>query len=118
MNFNAEDFLFTGVLVLVAIALWMVKHFANPPMVLHEWAKEQGFRIVRASLRELHLGPFASGGLRTGQEVYQIVILRPDGVKQSAWVRCNHASGAQRVEVVWGVTSSKPAAAMRVRLPG
>lgn len=115
---TGEDLLFAGVLALLASALWIVRHFANPPMALHQWATAQGFMIVRARYREFTLGPFAMGGLRSQQDLYQVIIRTPDGVKRAAWVRCDYASGSARVEVIWGVVSSKPAAGMRTQSHG
>ena len=51
MSLTGEDLLFAGVVALLAVALWIVKHFSNPPLALLHWAEEQGCLILRAMIR-------------------------------------------------------------------
>ena len=109
MNYSSDDLLFAGAIILLAFVVSIVKRFAKPPMALQQWAQQEGFRIVRTRYRQFTAGPFSAANVRKEQDVYQVIICMPDGTQRAAWVRCNYAAGAERVEVVWDGITPKPA---------
>jgi hypothetical protein len=72
-----------GVVGLVAI-LW---HFHRSGSLLHQWADENGYRIVRQEYRTFFRGPFFLTTSK-GQTVYYVVVEDQQGTRRSGWVRC------------------------------
>ena len=101
MNYSSDDLLFAGAILALALVISLAKRFSKPPLLLQQWAQDQGFRIVRARYRQFAVGPFSAANVRKEQDVYQVFICTPDGTQRAGWVRCNYAAGTERVEVVW-----------------
>lgn len=113
MKLSGEDLLFAGLVALLLLALWVANRYSGPPMLLSEWAREEGFAIVSVRCREFAPGPFADTP-RTGQnDIFQVVLRTADGVKRGAWVRCDYGSGTTPVEVMWDEPMPQPGGGTR-----
>jgi hypothetical protein len=90
-----------AVVVLVLLALWW--HYGRSSSLLHQWAAENGYRIVRQQYRNFFKGPFFWTSAR-GQTVYYVVVEDAAGNTRSGWVRCGSwwlGLLSDNVEVRW-----------------
>jgi hypothetical protein len=78
-------FVFLGVAALVILTL--VWHFGRSSSLLHQWAAQNGYRIISQQYRNFFKGPFfwTSG---KGQTVYYVVVEDSIGNSRRGWVRC------------------------------
>jgi hypothetical protein len=81
-----EGLFFLGaVAALVILAMWW--HFDRSNSLLHRWAAENGYHVVRHEYRHLCKGPFFWTSTK-GQSVYYVVVEDSGGTRCNAWVRC------------------------------
>jgi hypothetical protein len=71
--------------VLVSLTIWW--HFGRSSSLLHQWAEQSGYRIVRREYRTFFKGPFFWTST-SGQTVYYVVVEDSGGDRRSGWVRC------------------------------
>jgi hypothetical protein len=76
---------FLGGAVLVILAL--VWHFGRSSSLLHQWAAQNGYRIISQEYRNFFKGPFFWTSTK-GQTVYYVVVEDAGGNKRRGWVRC------------------------------
>ena len=74
-----------AVAVLVYLSLWW--HFGRSSSLLHQWAANNGYHIVRQDYRIFAKGPFFWTSTK-GQTVYYVVVEDAAGARRSGWVRC------------------------------
>jgi hypothetical protein len=79
--------LFVFVAVAVVVILGLVWHFGRSSSLLHQWAAQNGYRIIRQEYRNFFKGPFFWTSTK-GQTVYYVVIEDSGGNRRSGWVRC------------------------------
>jgi hypothetical protein len=82
---DMQGFFFVA-LVVVLVVLALVWHFGRSNALLHQWAAQNKYRIIRQEYR-LFNGPYFWTSTK-GQTVYYVVLEDPDGNKRSGWVRC------------------------------
>ena len=82
--------------IVVAIGLTIV-HFMRSREILENWAEENAFQILEASIAFFFRRPFfwTTG---KGQSVYRVVVADADGNEFSGWVRCG--------SWLWGIFSN------------
>ena len=81
-------FVFAAVAVLaVLVILSFVWHFGRSSSLLHQWAAENGYRIVSQEYRNFFKGPFFWTSSK-GQTVYYVVVEDSGGKRRRGWVRC------------------------------
>ena len=80
-----------GLFVVVAVAvlaiLAVVWHFGRSSSLLHQWAAENGYRIICREHRNFLKGPFFWTSTK-GQTVYYVVVEDSGGNRRTGWVRC------------------------------
>jgi hypothetical protein len=74
-------------LLAVIVVLSLAWHFGRSSSLLHQWAAENGYRILRQEYRTLFKGPFFWTSSK-GQTVYYVVVEDEDGNERRGWVRC------------------------------
>src|SRR5436190_20197489 len=74
-------------LVAVLVVLVMGWHARRSNALLHLWAEQNQYRILRQQCRRLFKGPYSWTSSK-GQAVYYVVVEDSDGHKRSGWVRC------------------------------
>jgi hypothetical protein len=79
--------LFRIILVAVIVILTLVWHFSRSNALLHQWAKQNGYRIISQEYRNLFKGPFFWTSTK-GQTVYYVVVEDDGGNERRGWVRC------------------------------
>jgi hypothetical protein len=95
--------LFAIMAVVVLVILALVWHFGRSNSLLHQWAAQSGFRIIRQEYRNFFKGPFFWTSTR-GQTVYYVVVEDSVGNQRSGWVRCGSwwfGLLSDNVEVRW-----------------
>jgi hypothetical protein len=75
-----------GCFALLIMLAWLW-HFGRSNSLLHSWAAQNGFRIVRQEYRTFFRGPFFWTTTK-GQTVYYVVVEDPTGKQRAGWVRC------------------------------
>jgi hypothetical protein len=86
---------------LIGLSLWW--HFGRSSSLLHQWAEQNGYRIVRQEYRTFFRGPFFWSSSK-GQTVYHVVVEDSAGNRRSGYVRCGGwwlGLLSDRVEVRW-----------------
>ena len=71
--------------VLVSLTIWW--HFGRSNSLLHQWAEQNGYHILRQEYRNFLKGPFFWTSSR-GQTVYYVVVEDSAGNRRNGWVRC------------------------------
>jgi hypothetical protein len=102
MASDMQSFFFVA-LVVVVIVLGLVWHFERSNSLLHQWAAQNGYRIISQKYRNFFKGPYFWTSTR-GQTVYYVVVEDPDGNTRSGWVRCGSwwfGLLSDNVEVHW-----------------
>ena len=89
-------------LVVVIIVLAVAWHFGRSNSLLHQWAAQNRYRIIRQEYR-FFKGPYFWTSTK-GQTVYYVVVEDPDGNTRSGWVRCGSwwfGLLSDKVQVCW-----------------
>ncbi|MFL5245352.1 MAG: hypothetical protein ACJ8FY_24925 [Gemmataceae bacterium] len=77
-------FIGLGAVVAVLLLFW---HFSRSNSLVDQWARENGYRIIRRQYRSFFKGPFFWTSTR-GQTVYQVVVEDAAGNRRNGWLRC------------------------------
>jgi len=100
------------VIILLAmgwVAFSIAWHWFRSRFLLRQWAKANGFELVKMSIPWTTIGPFLAS---KRQEVYQIRVRDRQGRERSGWAKCGgYFLGfiVDKVEVEWGaVYKTKP----------
>ena len=94
-------FAIAAVAVLIILSLWW--HFGRSSSLLHDWAENNEYRIIRQQYRYFFRSPFLWTSTK-GQAVYYVVIEDSAGASRSGWVRCGgwwFGLLSDNVEVRW-----------------
>jgi hypothetical protein len=89
--------------IAVMIVLTLVWHFGRSNSLLHQWASQNEYRIIRQEYRTFFKGPFFWSSSK-GQTVYYVVVEDSDGNRRRGWVRCGgwwFGLLSDHVEVRW-----------------
>lgn len=89
------------IFVLIGLSLWW--HFGRSNSLLHQWAEQNGYRIVRQEYRTFFRGPFFWSSSK-GQTVFYVVVENSAGARRSGYVRVGGwwlGLLSDRVEVRW-----------------
>ena len=95
--------LFAIAAMAVLIILCLGWHFGRASALLHAWAANNDYRVIRQEYRHFFRGPFLWTSTK-GQAVYYVVIEDSAGASRSGWVRCGSWSFgllSDNVEVRW-----------------
>jgi hypothetical protein len=88
-------FLIGGFIAIIAHCLWQTY---RSTVMLNQWARANGYAIVRSKRRNLFIGPFGWGTSRS-QVVFSVSVQDHEGHMRTGWVRCG---------VFWsGINSNK-----------
>jgi hypothetical protein len=88
--------------VALVVVLAMVWHFGRSHSLLHQWADQNNYRIIRQEYR-FFKGPYFWTSTK-GQTVYYVVLEDREGNQRSGWVRCGSwwfGLLSDNVEVRW-----------------
>jgi hypothetical protein len=94
---------FSVALLVVVVVLGIWWHIARSNSLLHRWAAQNRYRIIRQESRILVKGPYTWSSSK-GQAVYYVVVEDSGGNKRSGWVRCGSwwfGLLSEAVEVRW-----------------
>jgi hypothetical protein len=87
--------------VLIILSVWW--HFRRSSSLLHQWAAQNGYRIIRQEYRYFFKGRFFWTSTNA-QTVYYVVVEDPTGTRRIGWVRCGSwwfGLLSDKVEVRW-----------------
>ena len=96
-----QGFFFVA-LIVVVIVLAVVWRRGRSDALLHQWAAQNRYRIIRQEYR-FFKGPYFWSSTK-GQTVYYVVLEDSDGKTRSGWVRCGSwwfGLLSDNVEVRW-----------------
>jgi hypothetical protein len=99
---ETEAFFVLGAVAALVI-LGLVWQFWRSSSLLHQWAAEHGYRIIRQEYRTFFKGPFFWTSTK-GQTVYYVVVEDSAGNRRRGWVRCGgwwFGLLSDNVEVRW-----------------
>ena len=99
---NIQGFFIVALLV-VLVVLALAWHCGRSNSLLHKWAAQNSYRIVRQNYRVFFKGPYFWTSPK-GRTVYYVVVEDSDGNKRSGWVRCGSwwfGLLSDNVEVRW-----------------
>lgn len=94
------------ILFLILIVYFLYYQFFKSKQVLKNWAADNGTIIVKKELRFIRVGPFF---YHKDRAVYRILVRRPDGELQKAWVLVGSLLFLypNKIEVIWDASFSK-----------
>ncbi|WP_052573963.1 hypothetical protein [Haloferula sp. BvORR071] len=106
MSHSSVPSLFPGFLIVGFICLaivnmvWREKRGSE---LVYGWARENGYRLMRADRCLFSKGPFFWGTSKS-QIVFRVVVQDTDGMQRSGWVRCGSWLGgllSNKTEARW-----------------
>ena len=81
----SDDTITIVLIVLGWVVFSAIWHWFRSRFLLEQWAKANGFVLVKMSMSWFKLNPFLSS---KRQEVYRITVRNHNGRERSGWVKC------------------------------